>query len=277
MGYQKFAVPVFALMIAILAGYYLGYQNSKPDPDSSVAEEARVTGSATSSRNDQADAGSRSSMSVTSGAKLFSQVAGLQNQISALREKYQRLKDKSELDSEEQEELQALPALVKASLDEVPLELITPSIEQYTSIPQDVLENMPDQRAFVERLADVAMEGIVTEPEANPEPILGPVEFSRNAGMAAPQNIFYTTDLVVFAEFDSYSFDETEVLVKWYRVDDGLVFLFKQMPIRNNDRNYDWITNSNGIEMGNYQVEVYQISQDLPLLSAGRYRVESVL
>ena len=268
MPYSKFAVPIAALLLSALSGYYAGYQAGQADPEVSLPRSLGTV----------AAAGKSSSATATDpgDAELLGRVVDLQHQISTLREKYQLLKNKSKLNVAEQEDLQALPELVMASLDQIPLELIAPSIERYTLIPAEVMQSMPDQRAFVNRLAEVAMEGIVSEPEEEPRPVFGPVDFSRNAGYAPAQKVFYTTDLVVFAEFDSYSFEQTQVLVKWYRVGDGKVFLFKQMPIRNNERNYVWINDNNGIEPGNYKVEIYEVSQEMPLLSSGRYRVEKV-
>ena len=268
MQLPKFAVPIAAVLLSVLAGYHLGYRAGLSVSDARLAPAAIETTAAATPRPVAA--------SPRDDASLFKRMVDLQQQMAELREKYQRLKDRSQLDAAEQQELQDLPELVMASLEQVPLEFIAPSIERYTAIPAEVLQSMPDQRAFVNRLAEVAMDGIVDEPEEDPTALLGPVDFSRNAGYAPPQQVFASTDLVVFAEFDSYSFDRTEVLVKWYRVDDGKVVLFQQMPIRNNQRNHVWINDPDGIEPGNYRVEIYEVSQEMPLLSYGSYRVEKV-
>ena len=268
MQLPKFAVPVAAVLLSALAGYHLGYRAALPatggQPDAVETTAAATPHPATVASSPRDD------------ANLLGQMVDLQQQMAELRDKYQRLKDSSQLDATEREELQNLPELVMASLQQVPLELVLPSIERYTAIPVEVLQGMPDQRAFVNRLAEVAMDGIVDEPEEEPRVMLGPVEFSRNAGYAPPQQVFATTDLVVFAEFDSYGFYRSEVLVKWYRVDDGKVALFRQMPIGSNQRNYVWINEQDGIEPGNYRVEIYEVSQEMPLLSYGSYRVEKV-
>lgn len=267
-------MPAAALLLSAFGGYYAGYQ--------SALSKTGMAATAVSADTAQVAPGSaikRETLNYgtpPADGNLVARLSAMQQQMDALRNKYQRLKDKSQLNADEQADLQALPELVMASIDQVPLELIAPSIERYTQIPSEVLQSMPDQRAFVNRLAEVAMDGIVSESDFQPEPVFGPVSFSRNAGYAAPQDVFTTTDLVVFAEFDSYSFARSEVLVKWYREGDGKVVLFKQMPIRSNDRNYVWINNADGIEPGKYKVEVYEISQEMPLLSTGRYRVEQV-
>jgi hypothetical protein len=270
MPLPKFAAAVAAVLVSALGGYHLGYRAALPDAGARPAPATSLTSTAAKPRPMDGTASSQGD------ASLLGRMADLQRQVAELRGKYQRLKDSSRLDAEQQQELRTLPELVMTSIEQVPLELIAPSIERYTAIPVEVLQSMPDQRAFVNRLAEVAMDGIVDEPEEEPRPMLGPVDFSRNAGYAPPQQVFASTDLVVFAEFDSYSFDRTEVLVKWYRVDDGKVVLFQQMPIRSNQRNYVWINDQDGIEPGNYRVEIYEVSQEMPLLSYGSYRVEKV-
>ena len=272
MRLQTLAGPLIGILCATLVGYYLGYQQAASNISDNIAQtpppvEPKVAAVRDNFESDQA----------VGQQPLFGQIAGLQEQLSSLRDKFERLKSESSAESFNEEELRELPDLIKASLNQLPMEIIAPGIEKYTSIPKEALENMPDQRAFVERLADVAMTGIVTEVEEALEPVLGRVVFSQNAGIAAPQEVFTTSDLIVFAEFDSYNFDKTEVLVKWYRLGDAKVFLFKQMPIRSNDRNFVWLQNENGIEAGRYQVEIYDVSQEMQLLSAGRYQVETVL
>ena len=53
--------------------------------------------------------------------------------------------------------------------------VVTSLIERYTAIPAEAMQSMPDQRAFVNRLAEVAMEGIVSEPEEDPKTILNAI------------------------------------------------------------------------------------------------------
>ena len=270
MQHPKYALPAAALLLSALGGYYAGYQSGASQVET-VAAPATSHPSATI----------KSQKTVNFDAQpddpgLVARFTDLERQLASLKKKYQRLQQKAELDAGEREELQALPELVMASIDQVPMEFIAPSIERYTNIPAEVLEQMPDQRAFVNRLAEVAMDGIVDEPDADAEPKFGPVDFSRNAGYASPQEVFTTSDLVVFAEFDSYHFARTEVLVKWYRESDGRVMLFKQMPVRAHERNYVWLNDSDGLEPGKYKVEIYEVSQEMPLLSSGRYRVEQV-
>jgi hypothetical protein len=272
---QKLVIPLVALGVSAFAGYYLGNRHADFDSAQSNAGQTEVACLQSSSITKMAEPST--SPALFKDARLLAQVSGLQKDFSVLREKYEQLRHKSQLEKQEQQELQALPDLVKASLEQLPMELIAPIIEKHVSIPMDVLANMSDQRAFVDRLADVAMEDIVDESDVEQEPILGPVDFTRYLRTSAPQDVFYTSDLVVFAEFDSYSFSRTEVLIKWFRVNDGQILLFKQMPINNNDSNHVWIKDDDGLEPGNYKVEVYEISQEMPLLSVGKYRVESVL
>ncbi|MFT5400264.1 MAG: hypothetical protein ACI9LO_001792 [Planctomycetota bacterium] len=270
MHLRTFVTPLIVVLCATSIGYFLGYQQAVSTSGDNQLQTPR-------DRPVLSSAGAEAPVQPVQQQQLFGKIAGLQEQLSDLRDKFSRLQNRSSTESFNDDELSELPDLVKASLNQLPMEVIAPGIEKYTSIPVEVLANMPDQRAFVERLADVAMTGIVTEADEALEPVLGTVVFSKNAGIAAPQGVFTTSDLIVFAEFDSYSFDKTEVLVKWYRLGDAKVFLFKQMPIRANDRNFIWLQNENGIEAGRYQVEVYDVSQEMQLLSAGRYQVETVL
>ena len=193
--------------------------------------------------------------------------------ISQLQHQYDILKNKSKRDTLNQQELESLPQHFTETLNEIPLDLIVPRLEKYANISQENLDQVGDQRQFISRLAEVAMEGIITE-EKEAEPALGPVVFSRSPGMdSAVMSEFRDSDKTIFAKFSTLSFAEPSVFAKWYRIEDGEVMLFKQMPINLQDTNYIWVKNDNGFATGRYKVDIFKMSQEMELLSSGEYQV----
>ena len=154
----------------------------------------------------------------------------------------------------------------------VPMELLLPQMEKYSVAYAYQLESFDDPRRFVRRLSEVAMNGIITPPIAEP-PAYGEVIFKRAAAEAEATNAFNGSDKTIFAVFDSSGYRDTRVLVKWYHERSGSIVLFRQFEIGAGDSNYIWIDNGNGFEDGEYRVEIYRIDEQLSLLSRGEYRV----
>lgn len=275
---KRFPAASLALVAALAGVYYLGFLQGRHSGDT-----ARATRPANQLQTGPAAArpARLSAAGQVPGAPshsandrdLFDEVGRLQDSLQQLSAAYERLQQESARAGLSEAERAALPALIQDGLDQLPLPLLLPRIEAYTKIPRETLDSVWDQRAFVKRLTDVALNDILVSPEEPAEPLLGPVTFSGNPGFDGPRERFSQAELVVFAEFDSISFDRPEVLVKWFRIGDGRVFLFEQMPIRPNQGNHVWLKNENGMEPGLYQVDIYEVSQEMPLLSSGQYQV----
>ena len=159
-------------------------------------------------------------------------------------------------------------------LQRVPLELLIPQIVKYSVASERQVRSFDNPRAFVTRLSEVAMNGIITPP--NPEvPTHGVVAFKARASHAANTRVFRGPTGKIFAVFDSAAYDDTRVLVKWYQPSSGSILLFKQFDIASGDSNYIWIDNSKGYAAGEYRVEIYRMNESVQLLSSGIYRLET--
>jgi len=256
---------IFIQLCVYFIGYQHGVGNFNPTPAGIEPKVNDITPSvcdciATESKSHIADSTGNTNKS------LLEKIALLQNQ-------YQALQEKQNLDEFSSEQKQELPNLLKQTLDQLPIDMIASRIERYIEIPQETFERMNDQRAFVNRLADVAMEGIITESDEDSIALLGPISFSDQYQGGAIKNIFSNKEVAVFAGFDTATFDKPVVLVKWYRTEDNKVFIFKQMPISPINTNYIWLTDQNGLEAGQYNVDIYDVSSQMNLLSRGSYQV----
>jgi hypothetical protein len=159
-------------------------------------------------------------------------------------------------------------------LQRVPLELLIPQIEKYSVVSGQQVRSFQDPRRFVTRLSEVAMNGIITPPNTE-VPTHGVVTFKALASHAGNTRVFRGPTEKIFAVFDSAAYDDTRVLVKWYKPSSGSILLFKQFDIVSGDSNYIWIDNSKGYAVGEYRVEIYRVNQSLQLLSSGNYEVET--
>jgi len=252
-----------------LSVYYIGYQHGVGNPPPAPAGiESRVN-DITPSSCDCVETQSIAHIAASTdntNKSLLEKIFLLQNQ-------YQTLQEKQNLDELSREQKQQLPNLLKQTLDQLPIDMIASRIEKYIEIPQETFEQIPDQRAFISRLADVAMEGIITESDEDSIALLGPITFSDQYQGGAIKNIFSNKEVAVFAGFDTATFSKPVVLVKWYRTEDNKVFIFKQMPISPTNTNYIWLTDQNGLEAGQYYVDIYDVSSQMNLLSRGSYQV----
>ncbi len=246
--------------------YYLGYQHGVGEkPPSPVGSTPLLTIDKQSTCNCSAIQPLNELAAKSTKDKL------MLDEIFELRKQYQSLKDSTTSLSEE--EKHQLPDMIKHTLNQLPIEMVASRIEKYTKIPAEMFQQMPDQQSFVNRLSDIAMEGIITEPEESQFEMLGPIVFSNLLKGGEVKYSFSSIEVVVFAQFDTATYNQLEVFVKWYRVDDGKVFIFEQMPISQQSTNVIWLTDQNGLEPGNYQVAIFDVSPQMNLLSQGSYTV----
>jgi hypothetical protein len=162
----------------------------------------------------------------------------------------------------------------RKQLQRVPLELLIPQIEKYSVASAQQVRSFDSPRAFVTRLSDVAMNGIITPPNLE-RPAHGSVAFKVQASHAGNTKVFRSPSERIYAAFDSATYADTRVLVKWYQPSSGSIVLFKQFEISAGQSNYIWINNTKGYVAGEYRVEIYRVNQSLQLLSSGIYRVET--
>ena len=268
MDSKKLVSVVLGLLIPV--SYYLGYQSGSAKIEQggqTVAAQSKPATAKVNYLDNEADYEANIRKSSLNEKNLLEKIAQLQFQ-------YDLLKDKSKRDALDDEERRNLPHLFKQTLNEIPMDVIVPRLEKYANIDALTLSTMSDQRQFVSRLAEVAMQGIITEEDADQETLLGPIMFSRSPGVdAATMSEFSTTTKTIFAKFSTVAFNDATVFAKWYRVEDGQVLLFRQLPINQQDSNFIWVKNDKGFERGLYKVDVFQMNEQMELLSSGLYEV----
>lgn len=159
-------------------------------------------------------------------------------------------------------------------LNIIPLELLLPQMEKYSIASAEIVRSFENPRGFVNRVAEVAMNGIIT-PESYQKPAHGQVNFRKKIALGENSRLFSASNKTIFALFDTSAYSDTRVLVKWYHAPTGRIILFKQFEISDGDSNHIWIYDENGFDNGDYKVEVYRVNPALPLLTSGSYRIEN--
>jgi hypothetical protein len=149
-------------------------------------------------------------------------------------------------------------------------------VTSLTDYDREELEAIGDMRAFVRRLAEVAMEGSVVpaeEPRAGVARVDFAVEVLNDNSVEVPVNRFRTNDERIYATFPSGRINEDRVLAKWTRVEDGEVLLLGRYGINSQDDwSYVWLGSpQNGWMPGEYRVDFYTADDRLDLLASGNH------
>ncbi len=158
------------------------------------------------------------------------------------------------------------------------LELID-SVSSTALFSEAELEEISDVRGFAERLASIALSGVVTPPTAIP-PRAMLVEFSTSVEPdntpTAPGEVFGSDRIYAVFPTDQYGSDS--VLVKWQRLDQPELLVFDRYPIGAIDRDsYVWLSQPEGWSEGAYEVTIYAAEESLDPIAVGSYEVEGLL
>jgi hypothetical protein len=162
-------------------------------------------------------------------------------------------------------------------MDDDELISLMSSLTDYTS---EELRDGRDLRAFAERLAEIAMDGTLTDPEPLGRDV-GVVQFAARVdidnGPIDPSNRFSNSDRRIYAIFESADFGGEQVFAKWTRISDGEVMLFGRYPINPNDTySYVWLGAQNGSwEPGEYRVDFYDTDESLHMIASGMHVVSN--
>lgn len=157
-------------------------------------------------------------------------------------------------------------------LNDLPVDKILDKMNDLELVTTEQLSRIKHKRPYIDRLAKVAMNGIM-KPETTEVSKHGEVYFK--SGLKSPtRNSFEATNEAVYAFFDSSEYQDKNIFVKWYESNQGRMALFKQFPIMQKKINYIWIHNSGGFAKGRYQVEIYRINESFDLLSKGNFEVQ---
>ena len=164
-------------------------------------------------------------------------------------------------------------------VDRMTREELIASVSSFTEISPEKFKKSADPRALAQRLAQLAMEGLLlTAPQGGQ---VASVVFSNGRVPPADDEVpagvrKIVGDGPVLASFPTGSYAKDEVFVKWIRVDDPKIMLFNHYPIRpEEDSNYVWLSPKEGWEPGEYQVNFYSADDGLTPLAEGRYVIDS--
>ena len=154
---------------------------------------------------------------------------------------------------------------------------LTAVVTSITGFTEEELEQVPDKRAFVKRLTEVAMAGVLTDPPPR-EMTLEEIAFSSlvnpDNSATLPQETFHSDAERIYAVFATDEYAQEEVLVKWFKTDQPSVLLFERFPVVSADEySYVWLESPDGWDAGEYQVSIHAADAQLKPLAVGSYAV----
>ena len=166
------------------------------------------------------------------------------------------------------------------------------AITQLTRLRPSDLEGIRDVRDYAQRLAGIAMNGVLRSqaPESTP---VSSVLFSPSlTELGAPAEMSARfeggPDDRIYAVFPTEGYTSDQVLVKWFR--DGepeplsfqllggppRLLVFGRYPVRPGDPlNHVWLSRSERWEPGTYVVEFYDPAEPLAKLASGRFTISN--
>lgn len=139
------------------------------------------------------------------------------------------------------------------------------------------LDGMRDVRGFAERLAAIALSGVVAASSELP-PRADAVTFARSVGAdnapASASEHFYSDAGRIYAVFPTDRYGRDSVLVKWQRLDRPELLVFDRYPIRAEDAySYVWMNQPDRWDPGSYEVTMYAADETLEPIAVGGYDV----
>ncbi len=186
-------------------------------------------------------------------------------------------------------EERAEPALVAQTLlDEMSDDELRFALHELTNLDSRDLREIRDVREYSQRLAAIAMSGLVTAPEPESEPV-AEVMFSKAVDASgAPVEVADRFDggagERIYAHFATDGYEGDRVLVKWFRegglqsVYDELLgrsprmLVFRRYAVQRGDAiSYVWASRERNWAPGRYRVEFYDPSEPLHKLAAGNF------
>ena len=156
-------------------------------------------------------------------------------------------------------------------------EKLTSALVSMTSLTEDQLDDISDLTGYTNRLTEIAMSGLLTDPLEMDDSI-GPVEFATDADVTSgpenPQTRFTSDEEKIYAVFTTENYGESHVFVHWYRVTNPKLLLMEQYRINYRDPySFVWLEERKGWEEGEYRVEVYSDTEDLSPIAHGSFIV----
>ncbi len=151
-------------------------------------------------------------------------------------------------------------------------------LSSMTALGSEKLRRVRDPRAYAHRMAELGLAGLLSESEFD-DPQLPDVHFSerRDFEIAEEENRRqFLPEGKIFANFEMGEYDGDEVLVKWTRVDDPKIMLFRHYEIRPDaEHNHVWLKPDAGWNPGRYRVAFYSADEVMRPLAVGHYQIAS--
>lgn len=165
-------------------------------------------------------------------------------------------------------------SLLKSMIQFVPESMLKQIVEDFNILNAEDIGELENFKQSMERLIDIW--GLKSTPNAELE-LYGGVSFSDRLPSRyaiAETSQFNTSDTTIYANFSSEHYSKESVLVKWISLDENKVMLFKKVSINpNSPLNYISLNQQNGWSPGNYQVEIYGLGENIPLLGSSSFIV----
>jgi hypothetical protein len=178
----------------------------------------------------------------------------------------------SEMQAQEDDPNELIAVAIANSSDE-DLIAITSAV---TRIDDETLRRSHDVRAFAQRLAEVAIQGL--SEEASVEPSGGHVDFAASAVDYDPealgQQTFSTDQAKIYAIVSLPDYDGRHVMMKWSHLDSGRIHAFSRRRVSRDIPIRSWHEPTSDWAEGTYRVDVFTADDAVLPLARGEYVIE---
>ena len=156
---------------------------------------------------------------------------------------------------------------------------IIAALSTATGMQAEDLRDVRDPRALARRMSAIALEDLIATPEDEPSD-LAPVYFSDESLPGDPSRAGdrarrkFERGETILATFPSDAFPGDRVFMKWTRLDDPEVVLFRTFPIRPGARYSEIpLEADRALPPGRYKVAFYSADEAMEPVASGRYSV----
>ncbi|HIG00978.1 MAG TPA: hypothetical protein EYQ66_06680 [Myxococcales bacterium] len=174
-------------------------------------------------------------------------------------------------------------AALGAVIDSLRDDEIIAALSTATHMDPEELRDVRDLRALAQRMSEVALEGLVGGAET-PASDLDTVYFSEEAlsgdppsGDRAPAKPrTFSGKEPILATFSTAEYPDERVFMKWTRLDDPELVLFRPYPVTPGARSSEvWLRPESNLRPGRYKVTFYSGDETMRPLASGLYSVPS--
>ncbi len=166
-----------------------------------------------------------------------------------------------------------------AAIDTLRDDEIIAALSTITDAHPEDLRDVSDPRALAQRMSAIAMEDLIRAPSERPGG-LARVYFSEEELKGDPDREGagtgreFSGQEPILATFSNADYREDRVFLKWSRVDDPSIVLFRPYPVDRGPRySAVWLEPRNELPPGRYRVAVYSSDEALDPVASGLYSV----